>query len=408
MDLRCTLATRALSREQEGEAHMGLTKKQLAFRRTGIGASEIAALAGESQYATPIAIYEAKVLGVELEATYQMDLGNEFEEPIARIWAKQENRFLARVNTLRHPEKKLAVATPDRAVYVTEAQRGDRRKIRNDVRDAERLLQVKSTNWRLKHLWGDEGTDRIPREYVCQAHWEGSVAGVAIVDFAVDIDKTRLYRYRVTVRPAVFEALYEIAERFWVDHVVPRRPPPPDATDRYTEFLKRVYPRETNATLVPIADSDPLLVDVKYFAQLKAGMDPLKKLMKLLQNRLLNRTGENMGITGSFGTITFKRTRDGETIDWELVANEAITIAKLVLSQLPEGDRRSELNAQIDALVKRHTTPRPGYRRLHAKWASGLQQASDAIELRLELLQKELENTASQSEVTQADEEQQP
>lgn len=387
---------------------MALTKKQLAFRRTGIGASEIAALAGESQYATPIAIYEAKVLGIELESTYQMDLGNEFEEPIARIWARQEGRFLARVNTLRHPEKKLAVATPDRAVYLTEKARGDRRKIRNDVRDAERLLQVKSTNWRLKHLWGDEGTDRIPREYICQAHWEGSVAGVSIVDFAVDIDKTRLYRYRVIVRPAVFEALYELAERFWADHIEPRRPPPPDATERYSEYLKRVYPVETNKTLVPIADSDPLMNDLKYFAQLKAGMPTLKKLMTLLQNRLLDRTAENMGLSGSFGTVTFKKTRDGEKTDWELVAKDAITIASLVLQQLPEGDQRSELHASIEGLVKRHTVPKPGYRRLHAKWAKDLQQQADAIELRLGLLEKELEKTASQSEVAEADEEQEP
>ena len=180
---------------------MGLSKRQLAFRRGGIGASEIAALAGESQYATPIAIYEAKVLGAELEATYQMDLGNELEEPIARIWAKQQGRFLARVDTLKHPTKTLAIATPDRAVYLSQEARGDARKLKTDVRDAERILQVKSTNWRLKHLWGDEGTDRIPREYLCQAHWEGSVAGVDSVEFAVDFDKSKLARFRVRVSP---------------------------------------------------------------------------------------------------------------------------------------------------------------------------------------------------------------
>lgn len=381
---------------------MGLSKRQLAFRRGGIGASEIAALAGESQYATPIAIYEAKVLGAELEATYQMDLGNELEEPIARIWAKQQGRFLARVDTLKHPTKTLAIATPDRAVYLSQEARGDARKLKTDVRDAERILQVKSTNWRLKHLWGDEGTDRIPREYLCQAHWEGSVAGVDSVEFAVDFDKSKLARFRVRVSPTVFEGLYDLAERFWKDHVLARVPPPPDATERYTEYLKRVFPSQTNETMIAVAPEDSLARDIEYFARLKAGEKPLKSLLKLIQNRMLARTAEATGLAGSFGTVTFKKTRDGTTTDWERVAGDAIMLAKTILTAREVSQaQRQELFNEVEALVKRHTVPKPGYRRLHAKWAAGLQQEVGSIELKLDLLKKSLEETTTEGEVVE-------
>lgn len=382
---------------------MGLSKRQLAFRRGGIGASEIAALAGESQYATPIAIYEAKVLGAEIEATYQMDLGNELEEPIARIWAKQQGRYLARVDTLKHPTKTLALATPDRAVYLSQEARGDARRLKTDVRDAERILQVKSTNWRLKHLWGEEGSDRIPREYLCQAHWEGSVAGVDSVEFAVDFDKTKLARYRVRVSATVFEGLYDLAERFWKDHVLARVPPPPDATERYTEYLKRVFPSETTETIIAIAPEDSLARDIEYFAKLKAGEKPLKLLLKLIQNRMLARTAEATGLTGAFGNVTFKKTRDGTTTDWERVAGDALGMLRNLLQPgtTLNAAAREEMVREVDGLVKAHTEPKPGYRRLHAKWAAGLQQEVSSIELKLDLLKKSLEEQTTEGEVAE-------
>lgn len=355
---------------------MSLSKRQLALRRNGIGASEIAALAGESQYATPISIYEAKVLGAEIEATYQMDLGNEIEEPIARVWAKQHSRFLARVDTLKHSTKAIALATPDRAVYATAEARGDARKLKTNVRDAEMILQVKSTNWRMRHLWGPEGSDRIPREYLSQAHWEGSVAGVETVEFAVDFDKTKLVRYRVRVSPVVFEALYELAERFWVEHVVARVPPPPDASDRYAEFLSRAFPTPQSDELIVLPPEDPLTQQIEYFARLKADAKAVEALIDLIQNRMRARTGNTTGLTGSFGTVTFKRTRDGEQVDWERVAGDAMTLAKTVLiAKEISPKQRQELVDEINALVKRHTSVRPGYRRLHSKWSPSIVSA---------------------------------
>jgi len=369
---------------------MALTKKQLERRRSGIGASEIAAIAGESKWATPIQIYEAKVNGAELEATYQMDLGTELEAPIARVWAKRQGRFLALVDTLQHPRRPFALATPDRAVYLTAEQRGDSRKVRADVRDAERLLQVKSTNWRMRPFWGQEGTDQIPAEYLAQAHWEGSVAGVERVDFAVDFDKTQLHSYTVIVRPAVFEAFYEIAERFMVDHVAARVPPPPDASERYREFLAKLYPTPKTDQLIAIGTDDPLFTDVEYFARLKVGQASIKKLLTLLQNKIAARIGEDTGLQGDFGRITYKRTRDGQATDWQAVASEAIALASLVVQTLPQGDQRAELEAKLALLIANHTKVRPGYRRLHCAWAPALKVDVENLELKLSMLEAQL------------------
>ena len=371
---------------------MSLTPKQLEMRRTGVGASEIAALAGLSKWSSPIALYEAKVLGNQLEATYSMDLGTEIEAPIARIWAKQHQRFIARVATLRHPAKTFAIATPDRAVYLSAETRGDGRRLREDVRDAEKLLQVTSTNWRLRHLWGEEGTDAIPDEYLCQAHWEGSVAGLSVVDFAVDFDKTKLAHYRVVVDPVIFQALYEIAERFMREHVEKKIPPPPDATDRYGEFLARAFPRDETAALEDVQASaeEQLIRTIELFAKLKAGEKRLKSLKTLCYNTIASRIGAGAGLVGDFGKITFKRTKDGKKTDWATVAEEAQRLAALVIQTMPGGEQRASLEQRLAGLVSEHTLVTPGHRTMRTTWSGPLKFEVGAIELKLEQMQKGL------------------
>lgn len=380
-----------------------MTKKQLEERRTAIGASEIAALAGLSKWASPIQIYEAKVTGAALETTYAMELGNEFEAPIARVWARMNQRFIANVATLRHPEKPYAIATPDRAVYVTAESRGDARMKKTDVRDAEKLLQVKSTNWRMRSLWGHEGTDSIPDEYLCQAHWEGAVAGQQIVDFAVDFDKTKLCEYRVTVSLEVFEKLYEIAERFMVDHVLAQRPPPPDASDAYGEYLARVFPRHTRDVLDPVDDAETIIEDIRLFARFKSAEKRIETLKKLLYHRIAARISGAAGISGSFGKITFKATKDRRVTDWQKVADEALRIASLVVQSMPEGDHRAELAEDVRKLIETNTKTVQGYRVMRPTWAGPLKLDAETIELRLDALKAGLEAQTEEEQVAGAE-----
>lgn len=369
----------------------GLTPEQKARRRGGIGASEIAALAGISRWSTPIAIYESKVHGFELESSYAMELGTEFESPIARIWARREKRYIAIVDTLQHPTMPFALATPDRGVYLTAEARGDGRKKKQNLDGAEKILQVKSTNWRLKYLWGEEGTDSIPDEYVAASHWEGSVAGVGMVDFAVDFDKTKLATYRVVVDAGIFAALYEIAARFMTDHVLARVPPPPDATDRYTEFLTRAFPRVKQQNLDPIQNTEEdVLQTIALFAKLKVGEKRLESMLKLVRNKIVTRIGGAQGITGPFGKITWQKNKDGTKVDWKTVADESMRIAALVVQTMPEGDQQKELAEDLRALIERCTTPKFGAHVLRSTWEGSLKFEAQAIDLRLEAIAKGL------------------
>lgn len=333
---------------------MALTKQQQARRRSGVGASEIAVIAGLSRWSSPVRIYEAKVAGAVLDASYAMDLGSELEAPIARVWAKRHGKALALVDTLQHPTRPFALATPDRAVYSDPVLRGDARKRRVDVRDAECLLQIKSTNWRMRKLWGEQGTDQIPDEYLAQAHWEGAVAGLAEVKFAVDFDKTELCEWRVRVDLDVFGALYELAERFMRDHVERRVPPPPDGSEAWGEHLARVFPRDTSPALVRIEPGTEPEVEraVAEFLMLKAADSRLKKKKERAYQIIAARIGDAAGIEGAFGRVTWKRTKDTTVMKWQALAEDLLGYLRSL----------GVTEESLAGLLAKHTVTKPGHR----------------------------------------------
>lgn len=374
----------------------GLSPRQLELRRGGVGASEIAVLVGLSRWSSPVAIWEAKVRGAAAAFTYPAELGLELEDPIARVWGRRNARELARVDTLVHPAMPYALATPDRAVFVPGADfaghlvERDGVKVLENCEGAERLLQVKSTNWRMRRFWGEPDTDQIPAEYLCQAHWEGAVAGLERVTFAVDFDKTQLFTYEVPVRLAAFEAMYEIAERFMVDHVRARRPPEPDDTERYAEFLLREFPRAKDRGAPPrvlVAEHEPeVYAAIELFARLEAAAERMKKLRQRARNRIQLAIGEGTGLSGPWGKITWLQNKDSTLTDWKGYANELATIAALVIGSLPEGEQRDQLTATLKALHGKHQKVRKGGRTMRKTFKGALAFDVAVLELKLDKL----------------------
>lgn len=364
-----------------------LTKEQKERRRGGVGASEIAVLAGLSRWSSPIALYEAKVYEAPELDSYPADLGNELEDPIARVWAKRNGRAIAKVDTLQHPAKPFALATPDRAVFAS----GSRRPMIRDhsgLEGALELLQVKSTNWRMRREWGEEGTDQVPEDYLAQAHWEGAVAGLDVVTFAVDFDKTQLHTYRVVVRLDIFEQLYEIAARFMVDHVRARKPPPPDYSERYEEVIGRFWPREANRR-TPVEPVDPELQPelwkaIELYAKIKAAEARLKPLKQHARNVIVSNIGEGTGFGGPWGKVTWLANKDSQATAWRELAQELELVASLAVQTLAPSETRTKLEQQLATLRAKHTKTKKGPRVLRGTWEGELRYDVERLELALD------------------------
>lgn len=384
----------------------GLTPRQLELRRGGVGASEIAVIVGLSRWSTPAAIWESKVRGDTFVPTYASRLGLHLEEPIAQIWAEDNQRYLVRVDTLQHPAMPYALATPDRGVYVSARAQELADQLWTNVSDAERLLQCKSTNWRMRRFWGEDGTDQIPSDFLCQAHWEGAVAGVERVTFAVDFDKTSLHTYEVIVRLSTFEAMYECAERFMVDHVEAKIPPSPDDTERYAEFLLREFPKAIDRGAKPrvlVVEHEPeVYAAIELFAKLEAAADRMKKLRQAARNRICLAIGTGTGLSGTWGKITWLQNKDSQVTNWKSYAHELATLAALLIETMPKGERRDELVVLLKTLLGKHQKTKKGGRTLRKTFTGRLAFDIDAIELRLDKLAAGLAQAVNEESDTEA------
>lgn len=370
---------------------MALTTEQLIARRTMIGASEIAALAGLSKWKSPMQIFENKRLGRQEDPDENLpaELGLLFEEPIATVYRRRTKKLTSLVDTIRHPQFQFAGCTPDRAVFLgatpdpQDVKRDPDLKLpllrREHLADAERLCQIKSTTYRMAKEWGTPGTDEVPYEYLLQEIWEMGVTGVKTADVAVLFDKDRFEIYTVYFDQKMFDGMYAIAERFMVDHVLTGIPPAPDGTEEYNESLRRVF-SDYKAESYPLAPAE-IGETVARFAMLKRALKAMAQGLELYKGRICYVIGQNEGLEGPFGKFTWKTVKDSIGVDWEACAREAMTMCGLMLHQfgdLMKAEDREQLTKTFRELIASHRgVVRRGGRRLNAYWSDDFERTLD-------------------------------
>jgi putative phage-type endonuclease len=199
----------------------------LAWRREGIGASDLGAICGMSPWATPMSVYLDKVgLLDDNEPSEAMRWGSLLEEPIAREFEVREGLYVHDqqlcVHDGQHPHRRctldgLVADTPapdDRAVMLGP-------------------LQIKCSR--------DRPWDEVPDAYALQVMWEMGITGMPHEWLAVLHGGNTLRVYEFEFDPIQFAALARIADTFWTAHVLAKNPPPADGSDATTEALKDAY-----------------------------------------------------------------------------------------------------------------------------------------------------------------------
>lgn len=367
-----------------------LTPEQLAMRRESYGASEVATVVGLGQ-GSLIELWESKVLPPKPEEssddTLARDLGTLLEEPVAQVYAERTKTFLLPVGTLRHPTKPLALATPDRARFLTvEARnracespgycRADR------IQEAERLVEVKTTAGRYRREYGASGTGVVPEEKALQATWQMAVTGVRRVDLPVlflgDFAKS-FEVFTIDWNEQLFEVVYGAVERFHRDYVLTGKPPPPDATERYDEVLARMWPKHRLPAVTATPDQEALMARYAALRELSKLADNEKQRVRQL---LVSAVGEAEGLISPVGKLTYKATRESQVVDWEAAAKRAMELAGLVLNSAPPNEPWvHELAQELAKVVPDATQVRAGHRSLRVTTGRGEELHAKAKQL---------------------------
>jgi putative phage-type endonuclease len=290
-----------------------LSPEWFAARRSMVTASDVPVLLGLSPFTSEAELAARKLSGEEQPASLRMRIGVTLEPLIAEAYTERTGRKLRRFGSLAvHPEYAWAGASPD-------------------WRAKGRLVETKHTGSRSRFA------DGLPQDIEAQAVWQAGVTGYPVVDVAaVVVDSLEIFE--VPAQPAVFADLLDVARDFL------RRLEAGGPFAHNAASLRAAYPSDNGAEMVAdvgLTEAIHELVDTR-----KARRD-LETREQALETAVKGRMGEFARLVGPDFTVTWKRTKDIEEVDWK-------TVAAGLLRQMPETER--------EAYVGLYRTVRPGFR----------------------------------------------
>jgi putative phage-type endonuclease len=269
-------------------------------RRTGIGASDAAAVLGVSPWRGPLQVYCEKLQiaepdPVEVEA---MEWGLALETPIAARYQRETGRTVIDPGLFtihRSPEHPFMLATVDRFIETPDRGRG--------------VLEIKTTGG----YRGEWDTD-APLPYQIQILHQMAVTGVQWGSLAVLVGGQKFLWLDVERNDEFIAALVEREREFW-DRVERRDPPSPDASESCRELLKRLYPREAPGQVIALPPEA-----VKWDVQRREAMLLLQRDeadKREAENLLIAALGEaEVGLLPDGTRYSYKsQTRKGYTVE---------------------------------------------------------------------------------------------
>lgn len=203
----------------------------LAARRRGIGASDVPAILGVSDYGTPRSVYYDKSGENVDNAGEAAHWGTVLEEPVAREWARRNRSVVRRVGLVAHVDDPTMMCTLDRRVTECPLPESYRERCALEVKLRSAL---KANRWHAN----------LPDDIAGQMLWQIAVTGYDHLHYAVLVGGND-YRQGV-VRRADHEAtirhIVTACKRFWSQFVEPGVVPAADAehASRELEMYKRM------------------------------------------------------------------------------------------------------------------------------------------------------------------------
>jgi predicted phage-related endonuclease len=295
----------AISEEQESWA---------VSRVGGLGGTDVCAILGLSKWRTPIEVWQAKVDPQSVPAIDSEILWfGRALEPVIR--ARYAMRFNCQVvdpcdigtffpNSTRWEDQTLVKG---REPWMLGAADGWIPSVRNG-------LEVKNVGFKNEE-WGDEGTDAIPAQYICQVSWYNQVYDSRGWNIAPLFSGHKLSQYHVQRDGQLEQDMYQAARAFWFDYVLPRVEPPIDQTESYGRYLAKKFSLNTGQV---ITNPSPELLE--WAAKMKLASDAEKEAAERKQeanNHLRALVGNAQKAQTPLGTIGWVRPEKKSVTDWE-------------------------------------------------------------------------------------------
>lgn len=215
-------------------------------RVDGLGSSDIAALVGDSKYATPYSVWVEKVAPetVDRESNRWQEWGTRLEDVIADKFADEHPEFDVQPTGTWHADgRSWQRANPDRLLTTAVMGMGLR-----PADKIEALLEIKTG------ARAEQWADGVPAGYEAQITWQADVMDVDVVYVAVLLSGSDYREYRIEVDEFSKSRLRNIGDRFWHEHVLTLTPPDLDGFDPTLDAVWRTTPPPDPESTVEVGD----------------------------------------------------------------------------------------------------------------------------------------------------------
>lgn len=298
---------------------MPLDAASLAIRSRLITSTDAAAICAVHPWRTIHDVYADKVAPTERPSTLRQRKGNALEplgiELLAEYLAPQGLAVVATgATTLVHPILDWLGATPDAAIYQPRDEVTGPSGIRiNLLGSPVAGGEVKTVGLGTVRDWdGPDGEPVIPDYYAIQVAVQLAVLRVPVVHLVAILDTEDVPRHYAVERDGDLEAeILEACDDFRRRYLIPRIPPPVDASDNARAMLRSIYRAERTTHLIRATPEVEELARA-YFAA-KRERDAADERRKLAENRIAALIGDGAGFEG-----------DGWRVRWTTVAESTI------------------------------------------------------------------------------------
>jgi putative phage-type endonuclease len=284
--------------------------------RKMVGGSDLAALVGDSPWGTPLSVYARIVGDAPDEDAASKRRGRHLEAGVRALYCEEMGARMLEHAKAEHPRLKYTRASVDGI-----AQRAGRR-----------VLEVKTAGLSEMRHWGEAGTDNVPRAYLYQTTWYAGVAGLCGLVDTQEVDVAALIAgdlrvYHVPYDAEMFGLLEEAVERFWVDHVVPRRPPPITSPTVDLGAVNHLYRAHSGGVLLWDSLTPEGQVAFAEYLRAKDAEDAAAELRATWEVRAKLALGQAPQLVGvpehlGGGHVDWKQSKGRQVTDWEALAVE--------------------------------------------------------------------------------------
>lgn len=309
----------------------------LKVRKKGIGSSDAAAAVGLCPYKSRLELWMEKTgRSPGFQPSGQDDptyWGTLLEPYVASVYSQRTGRRVRKVNAvLQHPTFSFMLANIDREVGgCPEVQ----------------ILECKTAGEFGSRLW----RDGVPEHVQLQVQHQLAVTGKDAADVAVLLCGQKFEIHRIDRDDDVIARLVLLEADFW-DHVLEDRAPKADGSDSAAKALRGLYPGL--GTTIDLSESSDMSTAFAELVALRGEVGVKETRIECLKQSLQEAMGDASRAIFSSGEVTFKRSKDGTSVDHKRLAVDYPDIVANYMVTRP-GARRFVITAEPAQQPRRST-----------------------------------------------------